>query len=347
MQDILEYSSIAWPNLRMFGRVPKQVKRPGPIGSRVPPAIPYHDTHSHSPDRLPIGSRNIKNRSNTVDRFQRLLNAETFSDLQSDPPTKTIENGPAKANPYQGPGLLGLTDNPEDPFVGPQSVASRAWRAQVRASSHDISMPDYVSSRRDHSRTHTDMSDVNYPKANFLKHMEEAHPREIVQALSPAQQAQLMRELKAVGTPEQGTHAPSNTPRSLSGMKQPALAIEKVRESIGTRVGSSASSSRQLNDTYYTPDEPKGALRTRNSPCSSNGGQPGMALSVEEEECQPAPLDTSRSRPHSNMSKRKRHSNSVEVETTSDDCRVQVTEHSSPPKTNCNATAACKNEVAE
>jgi hypothetical protein len=329
----------------MFGRVSKPSMRPGPIGSRLPLPNPKHDIHSHSPERLPIGSRNVKLRSNGFDGFQRLLNAETFSDLQSDPPARVTESDSTKPESYQRLGVIDLTDNSEDPFVGPQSIASRAWRAHLRASSHDMSMPDYVSSRTEHSRTHTEMSGVNYPKANFLKHMEEAHPREIVQALSPAQQAQLMKELKAVGTPAQGTYAPSNTPRSLSGFKQPTLAVDRVRDSLGSRVRSSVSSSRQLSNTYCPSKELKGGHETRNSPSSSNRGQSETALSVRSDECQSAPFDTNHTRSHSSTSKRKRHSNSAGGETTNVDGKVPVTVESSSSKDDSHVTTACESSA--
>lgn len=331
----------------MFGRVSKPAMRPGPIGSRLPLPIPKHDIHSHSPERLPIGSQNVKHISNGFDGFQKMLNAETFSDLQSDPPAKGTENDSTRPESYQRPAVVDLTGNSEDPFVGPQSIASRAWRAHLRASSHDISMPDYVSSRTEHSRTHTEMSGINYPKANFLKHMEEAHPREIVQALSPAQQAQLMKELKAVGTPAQGTYAPSNTPRSLSGLKQPTLAVDRIRDSLGSRVRSSVDSARQLSSTYCPPKESTGGHESRSSSSSSNRGHSETALSVRSDEYQSAILETKHTRSHSITSKRKRHSNSAGDETTNEDGTVQLTVNPSPSKDDSHVTAVCETLAAD
>jgi hypothetical protein len=52
-KDILEHSGLAWPNSRAFANIPREPRRPGPIGSRV-----CHDAHAHSP----LPHQNIGNR---------------------------------------------------------------------------------------------------------------------------------------------------------------------------------------------------------------------------------------------------------------------------------------------
>lgn len=314
----------------------------GAIGSRLSLTVPDPEIHSHSPKRVPISDRTVKQVSNGFDGFQRLLNAETFSDLQSDPPGKMTESGPGKPDSYQRSGVVDLTGDSEDPFIGPQSVASRAWRAQLRASSHDISMPDYVSSRTEYSRTHTSMSGVNYPKADFLKHMEEAHPREIVQALSPAQQARLMKELKAVGTPEQGTYAPSNTPRSLSGLMQPTLAVDRIRDSLGKKVRSNVSSSWPNSDPACSSKETRDEYDTRSGSSSGARGQVETILVGRSAEHQLMASGTNVNRSHSSTTKRKWHSNSVVDDKTDEGNGIHGIGQSSPSKAEGRATVACE-----
>lgn len=326
----------------MFGRVAKPATRPGVIGSRFSHTIPDHDMHSHSPNRLPISGRAAKQASNGYDDFQRLLNAETFSDLQSDPPGKMTETPTGGPNSSQRPAIVDLTGDSEDPFVGPQSIASRAWRAQLRSSSHDVSMPDYASSRREFSRTHTSMSGVNYPRADFLKHMEEAHPREIVQALSPAQQAQLMKELKAIDTPAQGTHAPSNTPRSLSGLKQATLAVDKIRDGLGQKVGSGASSPWQINDISCPSKESRNDPETGSCSASNARRLTETELIAPNTEHQSALSGGSVHRLQSSMAKRKWNSNSAAVDKAGEEGNgIQELEYSSPSKAGSPGAATC------
>ncbi|KAK5063173.1 hypothetical protein LTR84_005249 [Exophiala bonariae] len=342
-QDVLEYSSIAWPNPRMFGRLAKPAVRPGVIGSRLSLTVADHDMHSHSPNRIPISGRATKQASNGYDNFQRLLNAETFSDLQSDPPGKMNETPTGGLDSYKRSAVVDLTGDAEDPFVGPQSIASRAWRAQLRSSSHDISMPDYTSSRREFSRTHTSMSGVNYQRADFLKHMEEANPREIVQALSPAQQAQLMKELKAVDTPAQGTHAPSNTPRSLSGLKQATLAIDKIRDSLGKKVGSNANSPWPINDLSCHSKKSGNEAEMRTCATSSANGQTETVLIARNTEHQLAVSGGSVHRLQSSTTKRKWISNSAVTDKTDEEGNEEEeVERSSPSKSGSHGTAICE-----
>ncbi|EXJ92566.1 hypothetical protein A1O3_01118 [Capronia epimyces CBS 606.96] len=219
-QNILEFSNIAWPNARIFASLSKRATRPGPIGTRLPPA-PGHEAHSHSPLRPAIATRSGKAPSSGLDGFHRLLNAQTFSDLQSDPLSKASTFAFAEKESPERRELVGNAASCEDPFVCPQPISSQKWRLQLRSTSHDIPMPDYTSNKTDNSGACTDMSGISFPRANFLRHMNEANPEEIVQALSPARQEELLKVLSASQSPVRGTLAPTNTPRSVSDQSVP------------------------------------------------------------------------------------------------------------------------------
>ncbi|KIW15489.1 hypothetical protein PV08_05535 [Exophiala spinifera] len=200
-QNILEYSGIAWPNMRIFGRAAKRSSRPPPIGSRLPPAT-AHESHSHSPRRVPDAAPSDRPSSREFKPFQNLLKAETFSDLKSDSVTKlSMLTATRKVSPTS-------SVDGEDPFLDPLRTR-RYWRKQMRSSSHDMPMFDYTSTN---SGAPTEMSGLSFPKANFLKHMREANPEEIVEALSPLRKERLLEVLSASQSPVRGPHPPTNTP---------------------------------------------------------------------------------------------------------------------------------------
>lgn len=215
----------------MFGRIIKQPSRPAPISSRLPTSpILNHQLHSHSPSKPSTVKADSRPRTNSYDGFQRRLNAHVSLDPSARPSN----------------GFMGKTGSPfgaefsrlralasEDPFVGPQPIATRVLKAGLRRSSQDVSMPDYGTGRAEHNRSHTSMSGVDYPRDDFVKHMMQANPREIVQALSPARQAQLMKELWVGNTPGHGIHAPTNSPRSSGAATHAQLPIGRVRDSLG------------------------------------------------------------------------------------------------------------------
>ncbi|KIV89274.1 hypothetical protein PV10_08852 [Exophiala mesophila] len=247
--DVLQFSGIAWPSMRMFGRIIKQPSRPAPISSRLPTSpILNHQLHSHSPSKPSTVRADTRPRTNFYDGFQRRLNAH-------------VSLGP---NPRPSISYMGKSGSPsgaefsrlqtlasDDPFTGPQPIATRVLKAGLRRSSQDISMPDYGTGRAEHSRSHTSMSGVDYPRDDFVKHMMQANPREIVQILSPAQQARLMKELWAENTPGHGIHAPTNSPRSTGVATHSQLPIGRIRDSLGmletTSRGSSHGTSNMEN----------------------------------------------------------------------------------------------------
>lgn len=197
----------------LFGRTRRKATRPPPIGSRLPPAT-AHESHSHSPRRRPGMVPLERPSSRDIETFQNLLNAETFSDLKSDPVTKpSVLSATKKATPTSSAAY-------EDPFLCPTG-STRHWRMQMRSSSHDIPMFDNTSNN---SGAPTEMSGLSFPKANFLKHMREANPEEIVEALSPVRKERLLEVLSASQSPVRAPHPPTNTPCGTAhGSRTPSL----------------------------------------------------------------------------------------------------------------------------
>ncbi|KAH0840882.1 hypothetical protein FOPE_06197 [Fonsecaea pedrosoi] len=224
-QDILEYSGIAWPSFKMFQKLPNKPSRPGPIGSRVS-GISGHEAHSHSPQRLPpIASRS--KRLSTNENYQNLLESQKHSEAQLDSVRKVPNVSVLKSQSPESHIPIKLMAQDDDPFISSHQTptAIQQWRLQLRSTSHDVSMPDYASSKTDRSVVNTEMSGVSVPRANFLKHMNEANPEEILQALSPARQEQLFKALSASHSPLAGigTQPPANTPQTTNDFNTPRV----------------------------------------------------------------------------------------------------------------------------
>ncbi|KIW35205.1 uncharacterized protein PV07_01915 [Cladophialophora immunda] len=316
-QDVLEYSRIAWPNLKMFTSLPRNPPRPAPIGSRVP-GISGHEAHSHSPQRLPpIASRS--KRLSTNENYQELFDTQSYSELQPDPISKVPNVGALKS---QSPGRqvpLKLVAQDDDPFASSHQIptAIQQWRLQLRSSSHDISMPDYTSSKTDRSVVNTEMSGVSIPRANFLRHMNEANPEEILQALSPSRQEELFKALSASHSPatDIGTRPPTNTPQIIDDFTTPRvmhsggandMAIAKIWQEPRQRrrtcsLASSRSTSEpmaQLTKEQTSPRLPRGLVAPTDGKSQLSAASRSLSLGIN------------RQRSASNGSKRKRGSTS-------------------------------------
>lgn len=315
----------------MFARNAKQSIRTIPISSRVPTSpIPNHDLHAHSPSKPSETRTDLRPSTNSCENLRRMLNSQTSSGLRSTQRATTNTVG-KDDSPFHVVFPPMNSTGSEDPFIGPQPIATRAIRAGIRRNSQDISMPDYGIGRAEHNRSHTSMSGVDYPRDDFVKHMVQANPREIVQALSPAQQEQLMRELWMERTPELGTHAPTNSPRSISVTSCTQLPIGRIRERLskvdsGTaypfqRTGDLSNVSGRGTDTAdQTPSDGSAYARKVvrdegvdvTAPLSQKPDAVEFTGPGDGTKC--LSVSPSRSRSLSNMSKRKRSSNSVGIE---------------------------------
>lgn len=201
----------------------------------------------------------------------------------------------------------------DDPFIcqRPPAALPQQWRLQLRSSSHDLAMPDYTSNRTDHSG-YTDMSGLSFPRANFLKHMNEANPQEIAQALSPTRQEELLKVLSASQSPAGagGTCPPTNTPLAFSEQDRAQIDAQTV------------SSFRSESQTLRKPQQ-------RHRTCSEGSvtNDRGSSHSPQEKRekregaillplgTKPCSLSISRHRSGSIGSKRKRGSRSPAIST--------------------------------
>lgn len=76
------------------------------------------------------------------------------------------------------------------------------------------------------------MSGVSFQKANFLKHMNEANPTEIMHALSPARQGELLKVLNASHSPITSTNLSRNRHRSVSGQSRARSSTDPIGEEV-------------------------------------------------------------------------------------------------------------------
>ncbi|KAJ9609010.1 hypothetical protein H2200_006781 [Cladophialophora chaetospira] len=325
-QDILEYSQVAWPNTKMFADMNKRAPRPAPIGTRIS-GISGHEAHSHSPQRLPpIASRSSELSANA--RYQKVLDSQYFATLQSDPVASGsgpgVLKGTSSEHPIVGRALL----HEDDPFVSSshQSPAAiQQWRSMLRSTSHDISMPDYVSSK---SAVNTEMSGVSMARANFERQVNEANPKEIVDALSPVRREQLLQVLSASNSPSTtlGTRPPMNTPQtdpdtSSNAMLDPAGMSGKTGDASHAKLWqeprqrprtSSASTSARSNSATSI-DQCKGndSPRKPRELGAGAGGKQRLVLPVAPRS---QSLRVTRQRAASSGAKRKRRSASPLIE---------------------------------
>ena len=200
---VLEFSTIAWPNAKMWSQAQAQVVHAASVPGMRYELKNEEDAHAHSPNRR-TGSRGSGRANATV---------PTTSQWQA--------KGMASATMPWTSSLQPNLESMADPFVDlnylPES--SRQPRGAQTSSIDDVSMPDYRSqSNSDSSRAISHMTGISYEqKANSMAgDVDDAAIAELVEALSP---------LKG----SQGTQAPSNTPsgdQTLPIVSRPSAAAE-------------------------------------------------------------------------------------------------------------------------
>lgn len=108
--------------------------------------------------------------------------------------------------------------------MGPTPSSAYRWRSQMRST--DESMPDCPSIGREHTRSGTEMSGVDWPRRDFQKHIDEAAIDEIIRALSPSKKDQLLSALSpGKSSDSAGLQQPSNTPLTAEASKQPTAGV--------------------------------------------------------------------------------------------------------------------------
>ncbi|KAL4961215.1 uncharacterized protein BDV14DRAFT_127829 [Aspergillus stella-maris] len=172
--NVLEYSSIAWPNTSMWSKEPRLFKYNA--GSGASDLKEAEDAHTHSPTR-----------------HETRPPVTTAPQAASQPSLNIWRN-----RNYQGPvpQLQGNYRDPRwappetvfaDPFIDPYMLDPAARHRGARPSWEDISMPDYASSSTG-SRAISSMTGMSYEHSkhpSLVAPIDEEAYSQLIQALSP------------------------------------------------------------------------------------------------------------------------------------------------------------------
>ncbi|KAF7622552.1 hypothetical protein F9C07_2246934 [Aspergillus flavus] len=255
--QVLEYSSIAWPNASMWSREPRLFKynSRGELSDLKEP----EDSHAHSPTRHSI--RQLATTSSQISN-PAAHSAWTYRNYQG--PIPQMQGSLRESRWLQQEQLM------PDPFIDPYVLDPSARHRGARPSSEDISMPDYVSSSTS-SRAISHMTGISYEHSK--------HPS----IISPIDEESYNQYFEVLSPPKPlscGTKAPTNTPsatlpmgRKLSAAAEARSAsyinngnrgsLPKDKSHLGTRDVSEASAKSNLStepvtDTAATSKLPVG-----------------------------------------------------------------------------------------
>ena len=283
--DILEYSNISWPSEQMF-RIARAAFCRGPQPHAGGPGdMTGYEAHSHSPRRAsqPFGMPFNTPFASQMGPPTSMHAAAYFPQVVAPQPERHTLHHSKWAiagldQPQQTPGVG------DDPFLDPSHISAtvKSTRdAGQRSTSHDVSMPDYVSSKSSQSRVYTEMSDVAYNRNDFEKSMKEAAIEEIIKALTPIRKAQLRKALNPGEKDASGTDPPNNTPASVPATETTtglanavANSTASTRHAILQVVNPTLDQSRSTSAMSSKLDQPEySATRSSNSPASSIQGR--------------------------------------------------------------------------
>ncbi|KAJ5757086.1 uncharacterized protein N7511_007268 [Penicillium nucicola] len=218
--NVLEFSSIAWPNPKMWlpsGNVPRYFPGNGYGNTKRP-----GDPHGHSPSKPNCNTVNSSSQSSNS-------NVATFNCSHQPVHPSSYAWTPHRGFPIPS---TQWTDYPRGPRWEGQNtyaepaldnfVDDTAWRSRgARSSREDIPMPDYASSSTS-SRAISSMTDISYEHSkqpSMTAAMDEDQYNELIQALTPTK------------LPTVGTRAPSNTPSSIVPANKPSAAAQARSDS--------------------------------------------------------------------------------------------------------------------
>ncbi|KAL4869664.1 hypothetical protein BDV12DRAFT_74229 [Aspergillus spectabilis] len=172
--NVLEYSSIAWPNTSMWSKEPRLFKYN--TGSGVSDLKEAEDAHAHSPTR------------------HETRPPVAASGQASNPPVVNVWRDRTYQGPvpqWQGNYRETRWAPPEavftDPFIDPYVLDPAARHRGARPSWEDVSMPDYVSSSTS-SRAISSMTGMSYEHSkhpSLVAPIDEESYSQLIQALSP------------------------------------------------------------------------------------------------------------------------------------------------------------------
>ena len=231
--DVLEYSSIAWPNASMWSREPRLFKYNSESG--LVDKKELDDSHAHSPTRHGLRQVALANSqaSSSAVRNQWPYRDYYYSSLAPAPQWQGTQAEPRMAPPESFM---------PDPFIDPYMLDPPARHRGARPSWEDVSMPDYVPSSGS-SRALSSMTGVSYEHSkhpSLVTPVDEESYTQFVEALSPP---------KPLAS---GTHAPANTP---SGASLP----------LGTKLSAAAEA---RSASYAKPSKDAAVLKNMSNPPS-------------------------------------------------------------------------------
>ncbi|KKK12891.1 hypothetical protein ARAM_004952 [Aspergillus rambellii] len=284
LHDVLECSSIAWPNASLWTREPRPFKyqsRTCLSDLRDP-----EDAHAHSPTRH-------------NNNFQHPLT--TNNQIINNP---ALQN-PWKGNPYPGhiPQWQGPYREPRwappdtafvDPFIDPYVLDPSARHRGARPSWEDISMPDYISSSTS-SRAISNMTGISYEHSkhpSIVSPINEEPYSQFIEALSPP------KPLSCSTQPQNSAPSTSILPmgaklsaaaeaRSVSYSKGGSRTSASVLKEIscpGTRDVSGSSAKSNAGPTDPTVERVVAAKLHPNLSGAVKGKKEGISLENKENE---------------------------------------------------------------
>ncbi len=305
-----------------------KASRPAPTGKRVP-GMSGHEAHSHSPQRLPpIASRSKQLSANAS--YMKVLDSQEYSGFRQGPSNKSFGLGEHQNQSSEHRIIGRALVQEDDPFVSSRQspAAIQQWRSMLRSTSHDVSMPDYTSSK---SAVNTEMSGVIDSRGNFERQVNEANPEEIVDALSPLRREQLLQVLSASTSPASGmgTRPPVNTPLTVVEASNDDV-INQASWSVGVAVNTETKLWHEPRQRPRTSSESTSA-RSTSAPSAghskgSDSHQKPRETSVPIPKSHLLPvaprsqsLNVGRQRSDSTSSKRKRRSASPSIDIAQED----------------------------
>ncbi|KAL4792728.1 hypothetical protein BDV19DRAFT_246725 [Aspergillus venezuelensis] len=226
--NVLEYSSIAWPNTSMWSKEPRLFKYNA--GSGASDLKEAEDAHTHSPTR-----------------HETRPPVTTAPQAASQPSLNIWRN-----RNYQGPvpQLQGNYRDPRwappetvfaDPFIDPYMLDPAARHRGARPSWEDISMPDYASSSTG-SRAISSMTGMSYEHSkhpSLVAPIDEEAYSQLIQALSPP------RPLTS------NTQEPNSSTTAAVPMGAKLSAAAEARSASYSKPGSRRTSLSVLKDVSY------------------------------------------------------------------------------------------------
>ncbi|KAL3465136.1 hypothetical protein BJX64DRAFT_297535 [Aspergillus heterothallicus] len=237
--NVLEYSSIAWPNASMWSKEPRLFKYN--TGSGVSDIKEADDAHGHSPSRhearLPVATSGQAGNTPVLNLWR---------DRSYQGPVPQWQGSNHRDPRWAPPETIFA-----DPFIDPYVLDPAARHRGARPSWEDISMPDYVSSSNTSSRAISSMTGISYEHSkhpSLVAPIDEESYSQLIQALSPPKPLSCHAQAPAAALP----------------MKAKLSAAAEARSASYGKIGSRASVGNPKDFSYPGSREPSGSSTKSN-----------------------------------------------------------------------------------